>query len=155
MIGLIRGGIVVGPLEDAESVSFSSRLKAALIAAGHSVSPSKFVVEFNLRADGLAVTIYAARKWLLGEAIPSQARLQILANWLGINSAWLRFGDAGNSMESGQFNQLEPLDRQLATDIFLLSPSNRRIFRATVESMLREENQQAGYTRAPANRPKA
>lgn len=88
---------MVSYIEESERVSFSSRLKASLSARGYDISPSSFVHDFNLRANGLVVTVHAARKWLIGEAIPTQARLQIIANWLGISAAWLRFGDAGNS----------------------------------------------------------
>jgi hypothetical protein len=151
-ISTYYGVKMVTHLEDEERASFSGRLKAALIAGGHGVAPSRFVSEFNLRADGLAVTVHAARKWLTGEAIPAQARLQVIANWLGINAAWLRFGDAGNSMETRPLESLGQVDSQLASDICLLSASNKRVLRAVVESMLREENEQAGYTRAPSRR---
>jgi hypothetical protein len=143
---------VVTYIEDAERASFSGRLKAALVARGHDCSPSKFVADFNLRADGLAVTVHAARKWLLGEAIPAQARLQVIASWLGINAAWLRFGDAGNSMDVPQAVVLDEADRQLASDIGILSESNKRILRLLVKSMLEEENVQSGFTRAPGKR---
>jgi hypothetical protein len=48
--------------------------------------------EFNLRYDGSPVTVHAARKWLLGAAIPTQGKLRALAQWLGVSAEWLRFG---------------------------------------------------------------
>jgi predicted transcriptional regulator len=146
------GTKMVSYIEDAERASFSGRLKAALAARGHDSSPSKFVADFNLRADGLAVTVHAARKWLMGEAIPAQARLQVIAAWLGINAAWLRFGDAGNSMDVPQPAGFDEMDRQLVGDIGILSESNKRILKVLVKSMLQEENALSGFTRAPGKR---
>ncbi len=76
-----------------ERQSFGKRLKSVLIKQNKSVKPSCFVRGFNLRAEGATVTAHAARKWLLGEAIPTQQRIVIIAKWLNVNAAWLRFGD--------------------------------------------------------------
>ena len=48
---------------------------------------------FNERNNDLAISVHAARKWLMGEAIPTQARLRNLAAVLGVSATWLRFGD--------------------------------------------------------------
>lgn len=76
-----------------EKVNFSERLRSSLDAAGVSSKVSDFVKAFNARADGSAVSVYAARKWLSGEAIPTHEKIVILSVWLGVNAAWLRFGD--------------------------------------------------------------
>jgi hypothetical protein len=76
-----------------ERANFSDRLKVALADAGLPSSPSAFTRAFNARADGAAVSIYAARKWLTGEAIPTHEKVVIIATWLGVNPSWLRFGD--------------------------------------------------------------
>lgn len=76
-----------------ERSEFCERLTAALVAAGYEPRPTKFAREFNLRADGAVVTVHAARKWLVGEALPTQERLHVLANWLNVSPQWLRFGE--------------------------------------------------------------
>ena len=48
--------------------------------------------KFNVRFAGRPVTVHAARKWLVGEAIPTQEKLRTLADWLGVPADWLRFG---------------------------------------------------------------
>jgi hypothetical protein len=48
---------------------------------------------FNARNPKLAVSVHAARKWLMGEAILIQARLQELAAVLQVSPTWLRFGE--------------------------------------------------------------
>lgn len=54
-----------------ERVQFC-RLTASLFSAGFQPSASALVREFNPRADGAAVTVYGARKWLTGGAFPMQ-----------------------------------------------------------------------------------
>ncbi|MEJ7806420.1 MAG: hypothetical protein WKG03_10935 [Telluria sp.] len=77
-----------------ERVKFSERLRATLIASQVPTKLSEFTHAFNLHANGAAITRHAARKWLLGEAIPTQERISVLASWLGVHPAWLRFGQA-------------------------------------------------------------
>ena len=134
---------------DEERTSFSDRLMESLEAAGFDSTPARFTVEFNLRADGSAVTVHGARKWLLGDAIPTQPRIQIIANWLGISAAWLRFGDSGNSEESAPArvaSDLKSSELALLHDIRLLSDTNNSLLRAIVETMLRQEKQLTGTT---------
>lgn len=49
--------------------------------------------EFNTRYWGQSITVQAVRRWLRGEAIPSQEKLQVLADWLKIEPHVLRFGE--------------------------------------------------------------
>ena len=49
----------------------------------------------NICADQPPVTTHAARKWLMGEAMPTQDRIQLLAEWLNVSASWLRFGEDG------------------------------------------------------------
>jgi len=134
-------------MQDDERASFADRLKGALRAAGCEPTPTKFVSEFNLRADGLVVTVHGARKWLIGDAIPTQPRIKILADWLGVSAAWLRFGDAGNNdqhtPESGAFT-LDSVELVLVHDMRLLSDGGRALLRDVLDSILRNEN--AHYT---------
>lgn len=44
-------------------------------------------------AAGRSVTFQAVSRWLRGEAIPAQDKLQVLADWLGIEPHVLRFGE--------------------------------------------------------------
>lgn len=84
-------------IRSGERNSFRDRLQRALRDEHLPARPSAFARGFNLRADGASVTPHAARKWLVGDAIPTQERIVILAKWLNVNAAWLRFGAADNS----------------------------------------------------------
>ncbi len=58
---------------------FSKRLIWALEVLGITISPTVLQREYNSISKQPAITIHAARKWLMGEAIPTQGRIQILA----------------------------------------------------------------------------
>lgn len=75
-----------------EKVEFSQRLKQAIGDAGYSLRPIVLEREFNTRYWGRPITVQAVRRWLNGEAIPSQDKLQVLADWLKIEPQILRFG---------------------------------------------------------------
>lgn len=76
-----------------EKAQFAERLRAGMLAAGYQVRPGVLEKEFNSRYWGRSVTFQAVSRWLRGEAIPSQEKLQVLADWLGIEPHVLRFGE--------------------------------------------------------------
>jgi hypothetical protein len=76
-----------------ERAQFAERVKAALAARDMPVSATGLQRVFNERNNDLAISVHAARKWLMGEAIPTQARLRALADVLQISATWLRFGE--------------------------------------------------------------
>ncbi|WP_279586106.1 MULTISPECIES: transcriptional regulator [Chromohalobacter] len=72
---------------------FAERLQKALVAAGYEPRPSVLEREFNLRYWGKPITFQAVRRWLRGDSIPAQDKLQVLAEWLRIEPHVLRYGD--------------------------------------------------------------
>lgn len=76
-----------------EKAQFSQRLRSAIENAGYTVRPIVLEREFNTRYWGQPITVQAVRRWLRGEAIPSQEKLQVLADWLKIEPHLLRFGE--------------------------------------------------------------
>ncbi|MEY4749238.1 MAG: hypothetical protein RIQ60_1452 [Pseudomonadota bacterium] len=75
-----------------EKLEFGERLRAAMVQAGYLARPSVLEREFNTRFWGAPVTIQAVSRWLNGQAIPSQDKLQALAEWLKVEPQVLRFG---------------------------------------------------------------
>ena len=127
-------------------LSFASRLIAALAAAQEPTTPSGFARSYNLRADGAEITVHGGRKWLLGEAIPTQEKLLILAKWLNVQASWLRFGDAQNSEYKavpGGGGTLSTKDLVLINDIVSLAPIAQDVVRDLVDSLLRAKIQPA------------
>ncbi|WP_346795585.1 helix-turn-helix domain-containing protein [Halomonas sp. Bachu 37] len=76
---------------------FAERLKQAMHAAGYEARPSVLERLFNLHYWGKPVTYQAVRRWLRGDSIPEQDKLQVLAERLGIEPHVLRYGEAAGS----------------------------------------------------------
>ena len=76
-----------------EKQEFSERLRSAMKAQRLDISCAVLEHEFNLRWLGKPVRRQTVWKWLNGEAIPTQDKLQELAKWLKLDPHHLRFGD--------------------------------------------------------------
>jgi len=124
-----------------EREAFSQRLVKALRDAKIDIgSPTIFAREFNRRYAGKPVSTHAARKWLMGESIPTQDKLRLLAAWLGVSSEWLRFGDGGGRhvarSDQASYNSQ---DIELVGDIRQLSAEHKLVVREVVLTLLRLE----------------
>ena len=71
---------------------FADRLRESMRAAGHEPRPVVLEREFNTRYWGKPMTLHGVRRWLRGETLPSQEKLLVLAEWLGVPPQELRFG---------------------------------------------------------------
>jgi hypothetical protein len=76
-----------------QATVFSERLTSAVEIAGVPLSATAVQREYNSRSNQPPISSHAARKWLMGEAIPTQDRIQVLAVWLNVSPSWLRFGE--------------------------------------------------------------
>lgn len=112
---------------------FVARLTAALVAIGCDATPTRLVKEFNLRYPADAVSVQAARKWMLGETYPVDSKLIALAEWLDVDPAWLRFGTTSlHPAPSFSGRSSDGLER----DLSLLSPDERLILRKMTDLIL-------------------
>lgn len=115
-----------------EAQQFSQRLRQAMEHAGYQVRPVVLEREFNLRYWGRSVSFQAVRRWLQGEAVPTQDRLQVLAEWLGVDAHWLRFGErltVANHEKPAQWNsKLAPEEREAIEAFLALPPDKRKLF---------------------------
>lgn len=123
-----------------ERIGFADRLRKALETAQEPTSPTAFALAYNMRAIGAKVSVHGARKWLRGEAVPTQEKILVLARWLNVHAAWLRFGDAGNAAFSlvtpGEEN-LTSDQLALINDVISLSAPVQTVIRDIVDSFLR------------------
>ncbi|RJG21686.1 hypothetical protein [Massilia cavernae] len=129
-----------------ERESFSERLQQALKNAHYSPdSPTRLAREFNIRFDGRPITVHAARKWLVGEAIPTQEKLRMIAHWLGVPAEWLRFGGAEDASTSTEHangaSRFESADVKLIADLQRLDEHHRQIAREFIRMLVRMNNQ--------------
>ena len=142
--------IQIGPRVTGERSKFQARLSKALHFAGYPYdSPTQLAHEFNFRFSGKPVTIHAARKWLVGESIPTQDKLRILAQWLGVTAEWLRFGDVDHTGAERMTNQVPAASSEegrLLAELQELDPYHRKLAQDFV-TMLAEKH--AAESRAP------
>ena len=126
-----------------EKAAFTQRLAKALkdakVEAG---SPTAFAREFNRRYTGKPISIYAARKWLMGESIPTQDKLQLLAAWLGVSAEWLRFGERSvTSTHTARplQNFYSSPDFELLHSFNMLSDEHKLVAREVILTLMRIE----------------
>lgn len=125
-----------------ERESFSERLQQALKNAHYSPdSPTRLAREFNIRFEGRPITVHAARKWLVGEAIPTQEKLRMIAQWLGVPAEWLRFGGTETHATNGEplngLSRFESADVKLIADLQRLDEHHRQIAREFIRMLVR------------------
>ena len=126
-----------------ERESFSVRLQDALKNAHYAPdSPTRLAREFNIRFDGRPITVHAARKWLMGEAIPTQEKLRMIAQWLGVPADWLRFGGVDSGAPTGEAAtgpapRFESADVRLIADLQRLDEHHREIAREFIRMLVR------------------
>lgn len=124
-----------------EQAAFSVRLKQALHKVGYAdISAGQLAREFNLRYDGHPVSVHAARKWLNGQTIPTQQKMRVFAQWLGVAAEWLRYDGVERVAELDYAQlpgNLAAADIQLLADLQLLDEHHRLLAREIIRLLLR------------------
>lgn len=116
---------------DGTRMEFAVRLQQSLDRIGFGSSPARLAEAFNRRSAADTVSTHGARKWLMGGSIPTQSRLVVLAQWLQVDAAWLRFGDrsAEATAEPGANVELQGV----LSDLHLLSPTELKVVRGLLD----------------------
>ncbi len=115
-----------------EKREFSERLRAGMRARGMAERPSVLEREFNANYWGRSVSFQAVSRWLGGKSIPTQDKLQVLADLLHMEPQVLRFGDRASRrsrvQEAALPSWLATADRQdrTAIEAFLGLPASQR-----------------------------
>jgi hypothetical protein len=130
---------------DQERTQFSERLRQALCDANYNDnSPTDLSRQFNARFSGRPITVHAARKWLVAEAIPAQEKLRVLSDMLGVTAEWLRFGGkAEKPAAHGGDAMLAAADARLVSDIRHLSKRDHAIVRELIRTLVRTSVKEA------------
>jgi hypothetical protein len=112
-----------------EKTEFAKRLRDGMVAAGYEPRPVILERGFNSRYWGKSVTFQAVRRWLKGESIPAQDKLQVLAEWLKIEPHVLRFGERVTKTVKANRQRWDEgigyLERE-TFDAFLVLPASQR-----------------------------
>lgn len=105
-------------------------------AAGYAPRPAVLEREFNSRYWGKPMTLHGVRRWLLGETLPSQDKLLVLAEWLAVSPQALLFGDAvGQRVEQrrSRWDQGVGFEEREIFEAFLRLPvPQRRLVREVI-----------------------
>lgn len=108
--------------KEAQRLEFSRRLREELIRTGREESPVALAREINLHLrNPERVHPSSCRKWLHGQAIPTQEKLQVLARILQVTPAWLRFGQLTDLREP------QPVAAPLSSDELALLDGWRQL----------------------------
>jgi hypothetical protein len=123
------GIIEVGKYELAqkERFEFSERLISSLKNSNIPVRVVELRKLFLQHNKTIPLSAHAIRKWLLGESIPTQEKLRVLADILSVEPNWLRYGEAINNDEKPNFNKLNSNQKKLLNEFEKLS-SNQKIY---------------------------
>lgn len=140
-----------------EKIDFSKRLRDAMVKAGYAASPSVLEHEFNLRWYGRSISNQAAWGWLNNRSIPTQEKLQVLAEWLKVEPQVLRFGEAvRNSVQQHKKRWDEGvgyLERETFDTFMKLPAPQRKVVREVIQAFAKAY-QTEGITDQPAsNKP--
>lgn len=124
-----------------EKAIFSQRLRKSMEDAGYTVRPVVLEREFNQRYWGHPVTVQAVRRWLRGEAIPSQDKLQALAEWLNVEPHVLRYGEqVAKRVQARQKRWDEGIgfqEREIFEAFLSLPAPQRKIVREVIQAFVR------------------
>lgn len=128
-----------------EPDSFQARLRLGLDNIGFpSDNPGALAREFNRRHRGAPISVDATRKWLLGEAIPTQAKLRSIAAWLSVSPQWLGFGNAGRDPRAAHAGE----DLALVAELHQLDDKYQRLARQFVHKLVALQDAAADSTGA-------
>ena len=132
-----------------ERINFSQRLISTLASnRALKASPTILAREFNFHFNGKPVTVHAARKWLVGESIPTQDKMRALAGWLGVPVEWLRFGGPATGASAGAQRNSPTQDSLLR--LYLSLPVKQRQLARDFIEMLVQQGRRENLQRANA-----
>lgn len=129
---------------NSNTIEFSKRLATAMLEAGFEPKASVLEREFSLRYWGKAVTLQGVRRWLRGEAVPSEDKLETLAEWLKVDKRYLQFGEIQVKQREDQYirwdARMSEEERQLI-EMFMILPQDKRKIIGTIIRAFEIQNQ--------------
>ncbi|HEX5785572.1 MAG TPA: helix-turn-helix domain-containing protein [Burkholderiaceae bacterium] len=137
-----------------DKLEFAQRLQNAMVNVGLQPRPGVLYNLFNTRYWGRSVSFQAVSKWLKGEAIPAQDKLQVLAQILNVEPEVLRFGTA---VRDAVYRRRRRWDESIGYleqetfDAFLrLPPSQRKVLREVILTFVKAHAKTDGATSGPS-----
>lgn len=133
-----------------DKTSFAERLASAMRAAGYEPRPAVLEREFNLRYWGKPVTLQGVRRWLLGETLPKQEKIEVLAAWLEVEPQTLRYGETvGRQIREARGRweaSISAEERQVLDQYLALPVAKRKLIAQVIEAFYLAEASSDGDT---------
>ena len=118
-----------------EKAAFSARLKKVMTATKYEPRPAVLEKQFNSRYWGKSLTFQAVSRWLNGQSIPSQEKLQVLAEWLAVEPQALRYGEETVrkvKAKQDRWAKMAPEDRDLVDALLALPMAKKKVVKEVV-----------------------
>ena len=129
------------------SEKFAKRLRAAMQAAGYEPKPAILEREFNLRYMGKPMTLHGVRRWLLGESLPKQDKVLVLAEWLRVPPHQLRYGvEVEQRIEQQRTRWDEGIgyqEREVFEAFLSLPAPQRKVVREVIQAFVQAQTTEA------------
>lgn len=139
-----------------DKAAFAERLAAAMKRAGLEPRPSVLEKEFNTRYWGRAVTYQAVARWLKGQAIPSQEKLEVLSEMLAVEPQVLRYGEGvvRRVRERQQLwaDGITPAERELIEAFLTLPTAQRKVLREVIMAFVQAHSQPVSAPETPESK---
>lgn len=113
-----------------EAIAFSERFQTQLAILGLSRSPTELGRAFYQACESKGVTTHSARNWLIGNSIPKQANLRVLAKLLKISPDQLRYGKTAANTVLFANHEVSIEDQDFLAKYFSLSAAQKSIVRS-------------------------
>lgn len=124
---------------------FAERLTKAMEAAGYEAKPAVLEREFNLRYLGTPMTLHGVRRWLLGEVLPSQDKVDALEGWLKVKFPHAKPVHVPRRMvreegaKAGWQGSIPQQERELVETFLALPLQQRKIIREVILAFARSK----------------
>ena len=95
------------------------------------------------------MTLHGVRRWLRGETLPSQSKLVVLAEWLGVDPQHLRFGHAQATVRiqepaAAWRGEVGWSEREIVQALMTLPVPQRRVLREVIQAFVKAHGKQPG-----------
>ena len=119
---------------------FAKRLAEAMQAQGYKPRPGVLLKLFNSHYNGRSVAFSTASKWLRGEMLPEQDKLEVLASLLDVEPQVLRFGSPPGRLADSRLDwkAMSPEDAATCLSYLALPPKRRQLIGELVKALVRD-----------------
>ena len=113
-------------LASKERFEFAERLINSLLKSDIPLRVIEIRELFLKHSSSIKLSTHAIRKWLVGESIPTQEKLRVLADILSVDANWLRYGITEKNIENSKLMNLNSNQKNLLNGFDKLSSNQKK-----------------------------